>query len=57
MPASLRVVARGDDGEIMGVEHTEHSVYGLQFHPESILTPEGGRILKNFIEIGGIKND
>ncbi len=57
LPASLRVVARGDDGEIMGVEHTEHSVYGLQFHPESILTPEGGRILKNFIEIGGIKND
>lgn len=48
MPDSLKVVAKADDGEIMAVEHRQYPVYGLQFHPESILTPKGEDILKNF---------
>lgn len=48
MPDSLRIVAKTDDGEIMAVEHRQYPVYGLQFHPESILTPYGEDILKNF---------
>lgn len=55
MPEELRIVARSEDGEIMAVCHTDHEIYGLQFHPESILTPEGGRIIENFI--GGIRDD
>lgn len=50
MPDCLRVTARTDDGEIMAVEHKELSIYGVQFHPESILTPGGIEILKNFLE-------
>jgi anthranilate synthase component 2 len=52
VPDCLRVIARSDDGEIMGVCHRDHPVYGLQFHPESILTPEGGRIIANFLKQG-----
>ncbi|MDR1815900.1 MAG: aminodeoxychorismate/anthranilate synthase component II [Clostridiales Family XIII bacterium] len=51
LPEALRVIARTDDGEIMGVQHHDYSIYGLQFHPESILTPDGGRMLKNFLEV------
>ena len=40
-----------DDGEIMAVEHKEYPVYGVQFHPESILTPQGLMILKNYLNI------
>jgi anthranilate synthase component 2 len=43
------MAARSDDGEVMAVAHSRFPVYGLQFHPESILTPEGEIILKNFI--------
>lgn len=50
LPACLAVTARTEDGEVMAVMHREHPVYGLQFHPESILTPEGAVILKNFLE-------
>jgi anthranilate synthase component 2 len=49
VPPVLVVTARTEDGEIMAVRHRDHSVYGVQFHPESILTPLGGRILENFI--------
>lgn len=49
MPVELSIVARTDDGEIMAVEHREYEVYGVQFHPESILTPEGRIILENFL--------
>lgn len=49
MPQVLRVTAETEDGEIMAVEHTEYPVYGLQFHPESILTPEGEHIMRNFL--------
>ena len=51
LPACLKVTARTADGEIMAVEHKERPVYGLQFHPESVLTPDGIKILKNFIDI------
>ncbi len=50
IPDELVVTAVSDDGEIMAVEHKEYPIYGLQFHPESILTPDGKRILKNFME-------
>jgi len=50
MPEDLEVIAKADDdNEIMAVKHTSYQVYGLQFHPESILTPEGKLILSNFI--------
>jgi len=49
LPSCLEVTARTDDGVIMGVCHKEYPVIGVQFHPESILTPLGKDILKNFI--------
>jgi anthranilate synthase component 2 len=52
LPECLEVTAMADDGEIMAVRHVEHPVFGLQFHPESILTPLGADILKNFLKIG-----
>lgn len=51
IPEELLVTAIAEDGEIMAVEHKEYPIYGLQFHPESILTPEGKRILENFMEV------
>lgn len=50
-PACLKVTARTDDGEIMAVEHKVLPIYGLQFHPESILTDQGEKMLANFLEI------
>jgi anthranilate synthase component 2 len=47
----LTVTARSDDGEVMGVEIAGKNVYGVQFHPESILTPKGAKILENFIAL------
>jgi anthranilate synthase component 2 len=49
-PAVLEVTARTEDGEIMGVRHRELPVEGVQFHPESILTVVGKRLLQNFID-------
>lgn len=49
LPENLKVIAKTEDGEVMGVQDTEYPVYGLQFHPESIMTPDGAVILKNFI--------
>lgn len=47
----LKVVARTVDGEIMAVMHEEYPVYGLQFHPESIMTPDGQIMLRNFVNL------
>ena len=49
VPACLKVTAWTDDGEIMGVRHTELDIQGVQFHPESILTEHGHAMLKNFL--------
>jgi anthranilate synthase component 2 len=51
LPAELVVTATSDDGEIMGIQHREHPTYGAQFHPESVLTPGGKRLLRNFLGI------
>lgn len=51
LPSCLRVMARTDDGEIMAIHHTEYPVVGLQFHPESIYTEHGKRMIENFITI------
>lgn len=51
LPECLKVIGRTEDDEIMAVAHTEYPVYGLQFHPESILTPEGMKMIENFFEI------
>ena len=50
LPACLEVTAWTDDGEIMGVRHKEFAVEGVQFHPESILSEHGHRLLQNFLE-------
>ena len=49
LPSDLRVTARTSDGEVMAVEHTAHPVFGMQFHPESIMTPSGGAMIANFL--------
>ncbi len=49
MPPCLEISAETEEGEIMGVRHHEYPVEGIQFHPESILTPNGKRVIKNFI--------
>jgi anthranilate synthase/aminodeoxychorismate synthase-like glutamine amidotransferase len=51
LPDSLTVIARTEAGEIMGLRHREYPIYGVQFHPESILTGYGPRILQNFLEM------
>jgi anthranilate synthase component 2 len=50
LPACLEVTAWTEDGEIMGVRHKDFQVEGVQFHPESILSEHGHRLLKNFLE-------
>lgn len=50
LPDELKVIARTDDGEVMAVQHDRYPVYGVQFHPESIMTPEGKQMLRNFIK-------
>ncbi|MCC6727984.1 MAG: aminodeoxychorismate/anthranilate synthase component II [Chthonomonadales bacterium] len=54
VPACLEVTARTPEGEIMGVRHREHRVEGVQFHPESVMTPEGKGLLRNFLALAGL---
>ena len=51
LPQCLRITAESDDGEIMGIRHVSHQTEGIQFHPESIMTPVGKRILRNFLKL------
>lgn len=53
LPEELEVTARSDDGEIMAMRHREYPIYGLQFHPESVMTPEGSAMIRNFLETAG----
>lgn len=53
LPDVLKTVAETVEGEIMAVRHVRHKTWGVQFHPESILTAEGKKILRNFLELGG----
>jgi anthranilate synthase/aminodeoxychorismate synthase-like glutamine amidotransferase len=51
LPPELAVTARSDDGLVMALAHRQKPVFGVQFHPESVLTPEGERLLENFLEL------
>lgn len=51
LPAELEVTARDDNGYVMAVQHKKYDVSGVQFHPESVLTPEGERILRNWLNM------
>lgn len=51
MPEELEVIAEDDNHEVMAVKHKKYEVYGLQFHPESILTPDGMQMIRNFLAI------
>ena len=51
LPECLVVTAESEDGEIMGIRHKEYLMAGIQFHPESIMTPVGNRILRNFLKL------
>lgn len=53
LPEELEVTARSEDGEIMVMRHREYPIYGLQFHPESVMTPEGSAMIRNFLETAG----
>lgn len=57
MPDALVPVAHSDDGLVMGLMHREHPVHGVQFHPESIASENGHRILKNFLDLARDFND
>ena len=51
VPDCLEVTAETEEGEVMGVRHKQHPIWGVQFHPESILTQNGRQILKNFLRL------
>ena len=51
LPDALEVLAQTEDGEIMAVGHKQYPIYGLQFHPESILTPQGPMMVENFLKL------
>ena len=51
LPEELLIIAEDNEGEIMGIKHRDYEVYGVQFHPESILTQHGQTILENFLEV------
>jgi anthranilate synthase component 2 len=49
LPSSLTITARDDNGYIMALQHQQYDVSGVQFHPESVLTPEGEKIMRNWL--------
>ncbi len=51
LPETLHITARSENGEIMGIRHKKYKIEGVQFHPESFLTLEGKKIIKNFLEV------
>ncbi|MBR1559846.1 MAG: aminodeoxychorismate/anthranilate synthase component II [Clostridia bacterium] len=51
IPDCLKITARTLDGEVMAVQHVDRPIFGVQFHPESILTPDGRQMLKNFLGV------
>jgi len=53
IPEELAVTAVTGDGEVMAVQHVDYDIYGVQFHPESIMTPDGTVMIKNFLEMDG----
>ena len=55
LPEELVVTAESEDGEVMAVEHTKYPVFGVQFHPESVMTPDGRVMIENFMEV--VRND
>ena len=57
VPAALKITAWTDKGLVMGVRHQSHPVEGVQFHPESIMTPDGKALLQNFLSMGTATGD
>ncbi|RJQ84256.1 MAG: aminodeoxychorismate/anthranilate synthase component II [Desulfobacteraceae bacterium] len=57
LPACLKISAQSEDGEIMGIRHETHSTEGIQFHPESIMTTIGKRLLRNFVKMMADPNE
>ena len=55
LPKELKITAKSEDGEVMAVEHKVYPVFGVQFHPESVMTPDGKKMIENFMEI--VRND
>jgi len=55
-PEILTIEALTESGLIMGIKHKHHATYGVQFHPESILTPEGPKLINKFLEIAGVES-
>ena len=51
LPEELIVTAESEDGEVMALEHKEYPIFGLQFHPESVMTPDGKTMIENFIKV------
>ena len=51
LPEELIVTAESEDGEVMAVEHTKYPIYGVQFHPESVMTPDGKIMIENFMDV------
>jgi anthranilate synthase/aminodeoxychorismate synthase-like glutamine amidotransferase len=57
VPDDFSVVSYTSDGEVMGIRHKVHPIVGVQFHPESVLTPHGDRLLQNFLEMDPVQTE